>query len=133
MRLEKTLGKKYVTGNNCEFYIELQLDFKNDEWELEQLQKMCHNEYAKRAKNHKKYHMGLVTRIGKSTFNCERALKSISNIRSQKTWLRFTSSLNLRIQMVLKCEKLLQNALKPRQTAYISTLRNILIHLNVNA
>ena len=64
MRLEKNLGKKYVTGNNCEFYIELQLDFKNDEWELGQLQKMCHEEYSKRAKNHKKYHMGLVTRVG---------------------------------------------------------------------
>ena len=72
MRLEKTLGKKYVTGNNCEFYIELVLDFKNDELELEQMQKMCADEYSKRAKNQKKYHMGLVTRVG-----IEKSLKDV--------------------------------------------------------
>ena len=58
-------------------------------------------------------------------------LKSITNTRGQKTWLRFTSSLHLRIQMGLKCENLLQNAFKLMQTTYISTLKNVLIHLNV--
>ena len=33
----------------------------------------------------------------------------------------------------MKCENLFQNALKLMQTSYISNLRNILIHLNVNA
>ena len=73
MRLQETLGKKYVTGINCEFYIELQLNFPGDELELEQLQKMCQDEYANRAKNHKKYHMGLVTRVG-----AEKSLESVS-------------------------------------------------------
>ena len=36
-RIEKRIGKKFVTGHNCEFYIELQLDFENDEKELGQL------------------------------------------------------------------------------------------------
>ena len=63
-RLEKRINRKFVTGHNCEFYIELQLDFSEDEKELESIQKMCQDEYSKRAKNHKKYHMGLVTRVG---------------------------------------------------------------------
>ena len=63
-RLEKRIGKNFVTGHNCEFYIELQLDFEDDEKELEQLQKMCQEEYAERAKQRVKYHMGLVTRVG---------------------------------------------------------------------
>lgn len=29
MRLEKTIGKNYVTGNDCEFYITLQLGKEN--------------------------------------------------------------------------------------------------------
>ena len=72
-RLEKRLNKQFVTGNNCEFYIELQLNFQDDDKELEQLQKMCQEEYSKRAKNHKKYHMGLVTRVG-----IEKSLESVS-------------------------------------------------------
>ena len=36
-RLEERLKKKFVTGNNCQFYIELQLNFENDDKELEQL------------------------------------------------------------------------------------------------
>ena len=60
-------------------------------------------------------------------------VKSISNNRSQKTWLRFTFSLHLRIHIVMKCENWLQNALKLMQTSYISIFRNILIYLNVNA
>ena len=36
-RLEKRLNKKFVTGNNCEFYIELQLNFEDDDKELQQL------------------------------------------------------------------------------------------------
>jgi len=63
-RIEKRIGKKFVTGHNCEFYIELQLDFENDEMELGQLQKMCQEEYAERKKQRVKYHMGLVTRVG---------------------------------------------------------------------
>ena len=67
------MNKQFVTGNNCEFYIELQLNFQDDDKELEQLQKMCQEEYSKRAKNHKKYHMGLVTRVG-----IEKSLESVS-------------------------------------------------------
>ena len=63
-QIEKRIGKKFVTGHNCEFYIELQLEFSEDQNELEQLQKMCQEEYSNRKKNHKKYHMGLVTRVG---------------------------------------------------------------------
>ena len=74
MRLQETLGKKFVTGINCEFYIELQLEYKEDEKELGQLQKMCQDEYAQRAKNHKKYHMGLVTRVG-----AEKSLQSVTD------------------------------------------------------
>ena len=37
-------------------------------------QKMCEEEYSKRAKNHKKYHMGLVTRVG-----AEKSLESVSD------------------------------------------------------
>ena len=63
-RIEKRIGKKWITGHNCEFYIELQLDFENEEKELELLQKMCQDEYAERKKQRVKYHMGLVTRVG---------------------------------------------------------------------
>ena len=35
---------------------------------------MCEEEYSKRAKNHKKYHMGLVTRVG-----AEKSLESVSD------------------------------------------------------
>jgi hypothetical protein len=73
IRLEQKIGKKFVTGNNCEFYIELLLDFVNDNSELEQMRKMCQGEYSMRAKNQRKYHMGLVTRVG-----AEKSLESVS-------------------------------------------------------
>lgn len=56
--------------------IQFLLDFKSDEEELGQLQKMCQEEYEKRAKNHRKYHMGLVTRVG-----AEKSLESVSESR----------------------------------------------------
>ena len=49
--------------------------------------------------------------------------------RNQKTWLRFTSFLYFRIQMILKSKNWTQNAIKLLQISYLCTLRNILINL----
>ena len=49
--------------------------------------------------------------------------------RNQKTWLRFTSFLYFRIQMILKSKNWTQNAIKLLQMSYLCTLRNILINL----
>lgn len=97
-RIEQKLGKKLVTGDACEFYAELQFDFADDEKELACLRTMCEKEYSNRAKNHRKYHMGLVTRQG-----AEKSLGSVTEkhfranypVPPDKSLVALTSSVKL--------------------------------------
>ena len=63
-RLAKRLGDgmTLVTGDNCEFYIELQLDAGTDEADLESLDKMCQGAYSKKQAHKKRYNAGSMTR-----------------------------------------------------------------------
>ena len=36
-KLERHVGKKYVTGDFCQFYVELEINFRDDKEELEKL------------------------------------------------------------------------------------------------
>lgn len=74
-RIAQKIGKTLVTGDFSEFYAELHFEFAADEDELSCLRKMCEEEYRDRQKNHKKYHMGLVTRQG--------AEKSLQNVTAE--------------------------------------------------
>jgi len=64
-RLAKQIGggMNLVSGDNCEFYVELQLDAGTDSTDLECLDKMSKGAYTKRAQHEKKkYTSGSMTR-----------------------------------------------------------------------
>jgi len=66
-RLAKQIGggMNLVSGDNCEFYVEMQLDAGTDKADLECLDKMSKGEYTRRAQREKKkYTMGSMTRQG---------------------------------------------------------------------
>ena len=76
MKMEAAVGKRYVTGDACQFYIELKIEYDKDEEELKCLRAMCEAEYAMREKKSNQFHMGLVTRQG--------AEKSLASVATNK-------------------------------------------------
>jgi len=55
---------KHQTGENADFFAELQLDWEGDAEELKCLETLCRAEYATRTKNIHVYNMGVYSRMG---------------------------------------------------------------------
>lgn len=78
-KFEAIMGKKFVTGDVCQFFVEFQVTFAEDEAEKECLVEMCKLEYLQRQHKQKTYHMGLVTRVA-----LEKSLQDVSDEQFRK-------------------------------------------------
>ncbi|TRY78941.1 hypothetical protein TCAL_05003 [Tigriopus californicus] len=78
-KFEAVMGKKFVTGDSCQFFVEFQVTLAEDEAEKACLVDMCKLEYLQRQHKQKTYHMGLVTRVA-----LEKSLQDVSDEQFRK-------------------------------------------------